>query len=31
MVRPSVETMRIVGVTGTDGKSSTCDFLWQML
>ncbi|MFA6689775.1 MAG: UDP-N-acetylmuramyl-tripeptide synthetase [Sphaerochaetaceae bacterium] len=25
------KAMRIVGVTGTDGKSSTCDFLWQML
>lgn len=22
---------RIVGVTGTDGKSTTCDFLWQLL
>ncbi len=23
--------LRLIGVTGTDGKSSTCDFLWQLL
>lgn len=23
--------MQLIGVTGTDGKSSTCDFLWQLL
>lgn len=23
--------LQLIGVTGTDGKSSTCDFLWQLL